>query len=267
MRIDYSEPKKSYTSAPVNPVRQRHDSPSTTSVPWLLLSIFLLLSFVTGFGSGWFFSQKAAKRSFQAAMEQKSLENSPYSSMKPGVSPPANVVPVVAPVPPAVASQQSQPSNNSGSTPEAQQFSFYKNLPNGQKSTVIGSGINNKDDGKSKQALQAAIPSNVAPASVPEHLASPANTKTASTSPVTPEKNIQGAGYSVQVASFPLRSEAEQSKNKLFAKGYGAYIVESNLGAKGIWYRVQIGKKMEQGTAKELAAKIGKGTLVIPDHL
>jgi cell division septation protein DedD len=108
------------------------------------------------------------------------------------------------------------------------------------------------------------MPANVQPPVQQAQSAEPTS-RTALQPVATPEKNVAG-GYAVQVASFPLRSEAEQSKNKLLAKGYGAYIVESNLGAKGTWYRVQIGKKMEQGAAKELANKVGKGALVITDR-
>ena len=31
------------------------------------------------------------------------------------------------------------------------------------------------------------------------------------------------------------------------------------------WYRVRVGRKLDQEAAKELAGKLGKGALVIPD--
>jgi len=69
----------------------------------------------------------------------------------------------------------------------------------------------------------------------------------------------------VQVASFPLRSEAETMKGKLAAKGHKVTIVESNQGDKGIWYRVRVGRKLDQEAARELAGKLGKAAIVIPD--
>jgi hypothetical protein len=41
--------------------------------------------------------------------------------------------------------------------------------------------------------------------------------------------------------------------------------VDSNQGEKGIWYRVRVGKRLDQEAAKELAGKLGKTALVIPD--
>ena len=67
------------------------------------------------------------------------------------------------------------------------------------------------------------------------------------------------------VASFPLKSEAETLKNKVAAKGYHVFIVESNQGDKGTWYRVRVGKRLDHEADKELAGKLGKTALVIPD--
>jgi cell division septation protein DedD len=70
----------------------------------------------------------------------------------------------------------------------------------------------------------------------------------------------------MQLASFPLKSEAETFKSKMAAnKGYNVFISESHQGDKGTWYRVRVGRKLEQDAAKELASKLGKGALVIPD--
>jgi cell division septation protein DedD len=67
------------------------------------------------------------------------------------------------------------------------------------------------------------------------------------------------------MASFPLKSEAEALKGKLASKGYHVFIVESNQGDKGTWYRVRVGKKLDQAAAKELAGKLGKSAMVIPE--
>jgi len=43
------------------------------------------------------------------------------------------------------------------------------------------------------------------------------------------------------------------------------FISESNQGDKGTWYRVRVGRKLDQEAARELAGKLGKAALVIPD--
>jgi len=55
-------------------------------------------------------------------------------------------------------------------------------------------------------------------------------------------------------------------RGKLAAKGYNVSIVESHLGDKGTWFRVRVGKRLDQDAAKELAGKIGKGAIAIPDR-
>ena len=123
---------------------------------------------------------------------------------------------------------------------------------------MLGSGINTKDE-KGKQPLQAPIPANLTKQSAPDTQKAPAD-KTAS-----PEKAAAGTGFTVQVASFPLKSEAETLKNKLAGKGYNVSVTESHQGDKGIWYRVRVGRKLDQEAAKELAGKLGKTAMVVPE--
>jgi cell division septation protein DedD len=253
MRIDYSEPKKSYVT-PQGPVRPRKESNGLFTT---ILIVAGGLIFIAGFGTGWFLSQKSAKKSFQAATEQNSLENSAVKEPAPAPKPPQPAQPAAtAPSQPNPATPQ--PPAAPGTATGDPQLSFYKTLPSGQKGNVLGSGINTKDD-KSKQPLQAAIPTNLNRSAAPE----PA--RSSSEKPAGGARHSENNSFTVQVASFPLRSEAETLKNKLSAKGYQAYIVDSNQGDKGIWYRVRVGKRLEQEAAKELAGKLGKTALVIPD--
>jgi DedD protein len=47
--------------------------------------------------------------------------------------------------------------------------------------------------------------------------------------------------YTIQMASFQNKTEAQALVSKLKESKYDAYIVEVDLGAKGIWYRVRVG--------------------------
>lgn len=254
MRIDYSEPKKSYSSSPqVGQNRPRKKSSGGVLAAVVIMSI---VSFGIGFGSGWMLSQRAAKNGFKAAMEQQSLENSPQQDNSQKL--PQHPVTAAPAQPP-----QTAVTNEAQATVNPP-LSFYKTLPSGQKSNVLGSGINSIDGKPAKQPLQAAIPSNVskpAPAKNDENTQKqPAQ---AAPAKATPRQNSNG--LTVQVASHSLRSEAEAQRSKLAAKGYNAIISESNLGDKGIWYRVRIGRRLDPDAAKELAAKLGKGAIAVPD--
>ncbi len=262
MRIDYNEPKKSYTSPQPGGSRTRKESSNP-----LLLAIVItgVISLTVGFGSGWMLSQRYAKKGFQAAMGQQSLENSPKAPPQPPAAPPQPAVQQTASAPqpqqPGGAQQAAVP----GAQPAPETpLSFYKTLPSGQKSNVLGSGINAADNSAAKQPLQAAIPKNYAKPSQPQGNATPVKaTPPAAEKPAG--KQQEAAGFTVQVASYSLKSEADSLKSKLSSKGYSVHIVESNQGDKGTWYRVRVGKRLEQEAAKDLAAKLGRGAMPIPD--
>jgi hypothetical protein len=252
MRIDYSEPKKAYVST------QGASRPRKEPAGFFKTMIVItgVITFVAGFGSGWYLSQKSAKKSFQAATSQNSLENSPRKETPPP-KPPQPVQPAPAPQPQSeTTAAQQPPAGGPAPATTEQPLSFYKSLPSGQKGNVLGSGINIKDD-KAKQPLQAPIPTNMAKPVTPE----PA--KAATDKPAA--RPAENTGYTVQAASYALKSEAETLKNTLAGKGYSAYISESHQGDKGTWYRVRVGRRMEQEAAKELAKKLGKSAQVFPD--
>jgi len=257
MRIDYSEPKKSYVTAQ-GTARPRKEPGSYIST---VLVIAAVIIFIAGFGTGWFLSQKSAKRSFQAATEQNSLENFPKQEAALPPKPAAPLQPAAQPQPqpdPAATQQQPAASGTHAEPP----LSFYKTLPSGQNGNVLGSGLNTRDD-KTKQPLQAAIPANLYKHPATDTQKPPADKPAAAEK--TAARHPEGTSFTVQVASFPLKSEAETLKSKLTGKGYNVFISESNQGDKGTWYRVRIGRKLDQEAARELAGKLGKAALVIPD--
>jgi cell division septation protein DedD len=257
MRIDYSEPKKSYVTSQ-GTARPRKEPGGYRNT---VLVIAAAIIFIAGFGTGWFLSQKSAKRSFQAATEQNSLENSPKQEAAPPPKPAPPLQPAAQPQPQPDPAAAQQPPAAAGTQTEPP-LSFYKTLPSGQSGNVLGSGINTRED-KTKQPLQAAIPANLYKQPAADTQKPPADKPAGAEKPAA--RHPEGTGFTVQVASFPLKSEAETLKSKLTGKGYNVFISESHLGDKGTWYRVRVGRKLDQEAAKELAGKLGKAALVIPD--
>lgn len=258
MRIDYSEPKKSCSSPQGGQQRPRKES----SGGILIVVIFTaLVSLGIGFGSGWMLSQRSAKEGFKAAMAQQSFESSPQQvtaqpQQQKSVAPPTEQQG-------AASTTQTAVPTGTGMTPNPP-LSFYKTLPSGQKNNIMGSGINSNEGKPAKQPLQAAMPTNMTRPSPPQ------DTETTQKQPAPPPTakppaKSDSTGLTVQVASYSLRSEAEAQRSKLVAKGYNVNIVESNLKEKGIWYRVRVGKRLDPEAAKELAGKLGKGAICIPD--
>jgi cell division protein FtsN len=265
MRIDYSEPKQSYVAGPSKSKPRPRKEPVGVIASFVVVTG--IIAFLAGFGTGWFFSQKSAKKSFQAAIAQNSLENAPqqYSTPAPPPQPKPQPVQQSESAQPQTAPGGAPPQIGPGQMLPEPPLSFYKTLPSGEKNNIMGSGINTKNE-KGKPPLQAAIPSNVI--KQPQPAANSAKPVAEKTQPhdKPPARTNDSGGFTVQVASYSLKSEAESAKSKLAGKGYNVSIIESNQGDKGIWYRVRVGRKLEQDAAKELAGKLGRTAMVIPDR-
>ena len=265
MRIDYSEPKRSYTSTPPLASQNRPRKESSGSKLFVIVSTSVL-SLAIGFCSGWMFSQQSAKKGFKAAMEQQSLENSPNKTVAGPSS--SKSAATATQAPPHQQTQtggaQSQPAQAGVQTTVEQPLSFYKTLPSGQKNNVLGSGINTYDR-PAKHPLQAAIPANVTKPSQPQNAEEPHKPAPENSGVKTAARQEASSSFAVQVASYSLKSEAETVRDKLSGKGYNVYIKESHLGDKGTWYRVRVGKRLDQDAARELAEKFGKGAMAVPE--
>lgn len=260
MRIDYSGPKKSCSTPQLSQNRPRKESSGGVLIAAAVSGVVCL---GIGFGSGWMLSQRSAKKGFMAAMEQQSLENSPQlNKIKPTPKQPIAHTPTEQ----AQAGTTGQQAGATGGiqTTTEQPLSFYKTLPSGQKNNAMGSGINPREDKTAKQPLQAAMPTNVnrAASQTDENI----QKQPPQSAPSKPAGHNDASGLTVQVASYSLRSEAETMRNTLAAKGYNVVIVESHLGDRGTWYRVRIGKHLDSEAAKELAKKLGKGAIAIPER-
>lgn len=140
---------------------------------------------------------------------------------------------------------------------EEQKLSFYDDL---NKETVpLGSGINLPPD--EKKAAESTQP----PIDLPDQpivkktvakLEKPAEQKeasvveTKSTSTEMP-KVVANGSHAVQIGSFGSAGDALSLKKKMLAKGYPAFVVEADLGKKGLWYRVRIGPYRDGAVAKQ----------------
>ncbi|MBI3315000.1 MAG: SPOR domain-containing protein [Candidatus Omnitrophica bacterium] len=66
------------------------------------------------------------------------------------------------------------------------------------------------------------------------------------------------AGYAVQVYSFQDKTRAEKALEALRSKGYQAFLVVSDLGEKGTWYRVRVGGIADEKEAQVMLENVRK---------
>ncbi len=252
MRIDYSEPRQSLgASGSAGAGKQRKSDNSSSSVSVFAIFIVACLIFGSGFGIGWYYSQKSAKKAFRAAMEQQSLESAQKHPPKQPEQPPLAQPPqqsVIPDQPAAVAGKEKTPQQQAAPAGQVP-LSFFETLPKGQKQALLGSGIN-----KNPKSAQ---PPAKAPAAVPSAPETPASKTT--------DSKVSTAGYTVQIASYTSQKEAESAKSRLSTKGYSASVVETDLNDKGVWYRLRIGRHLDKDTASDIASRVGGGAKIIPD--
>ncbi len=90
--------------------------------------------------------------------------------------------------------------------------------------------------------------------------------------PSTPAKPIAqsaptppvGGGWTVQLSAHQNAAEATGRQKKWLAKGIKAYVVKIDLGGKGVWHRVRVGKFATKAGAQEFADAIGKKENIKP---
>lgn len=75
---------------------------------------------------------------------------------------------------------------------------------------------------------------------------------------VTSPVNGHEAGFTIQVYSFQDKKRAETALQTLKNSGYEAFLIMSDLGEKGIWYRVRVGGIMDEAAARKMLDEIRK---------
>jgi cell division septation protein DedD len=231
---DYSE-KRGASREPIEPrkpIAKNRPRKESGGMLGVLLVFAFLCTFGAGVFTGWF-AFKGTHKAAPAPVAQAVKKEDPA----PAAAPPSADLPL----------------------------SFYKTLPAGGKG-VIGTGLNLKKPEPALSAPHHPQAPATAPAAEPaeEPAAAPAAAAPAAT-PAAAAKPETSVRYVVQVASYREKQEALTAQGKLAGKGIAAYLVESKLADKGIWYRIRVGRHLTKGEAGELAAKSGKGSIVLPE--
>jgi cell division septation protein DedD len=83
-----------------------------------------------------------------------------------------------------------------------------------------------------------------------------ANVKPVEAVVLPPQQITPTETLAIQVYSFKDQSRADAALQKLKAKGFKAYILISDLGARGIWYRVRVGPFSNEAEAMKTLGSI-----------
>jgi cell division septation protein DedD len=145
--------------------------------------------------------------------------------------------------------------------PEETKLSFYDDLA--KETAPLGSGIN-----LAPVEEQTVVTATQPPIDLPDQpiikKTSPAATvvvaKVSQNKPaadlsdsaesVLPKAVVNGS-HAVQIGSFGVAGDAITLKKKMVGKKYPAFVVEADLGTKGLWYRVRIGPYQDSAAAKK----------------
>ena len=123
----------------------------------------------------------------------------------------------------------------------------YEFVPNGQASVPAAPA-----SAPQKQAVLAPTQ----PAVTPAPATSNAAATTQSASVETTGTQMKKVPFTIQVGSFKDKPKAEKIVTDLNKKQFSGYMVANNLGEKGTWYRVYIGKFDTKAQAEETLAKV-----------
>lgn len=153
------------------------------------------------------------------------------------------------------------------------QLSFYDTLSEG-KQPPMGSGINLPAQSPQqatapvemlldRESAEEAVASKPAPVEVKPKPA----TTVAPQPKVIPEKVAVGGNFIIQVASVQKMVGAQDLSGRLSKSGYTAFVEKTDLGSKGVWYRVYVGpfasKNAADGAASSLkASRLASSPLV-----
>ncbi len=70
------------------------------------------------------------------------------------------------------------------------------------------------------------------------------------------QADLAGAQFTIQVASFQKSGYARKVVDELKQAGHQAFLVDKDLGAKGVWYRVYVGKFQSRNEASQYISRL-----------
>ncbi len=151
---------------------------------------------------------------------------------------------------------------------EEPKLTFYDDLAK-EETVPLGSGINLPPKAKEEPITAAQPPILLPDQPIVKKDAAPVSTLVAKAEQTVSGKDAAermellpiadpDGNYAVQVGSFASAGDAGAFKKKLLAKQYPAFVLEADLGAKGLWYRVKIGPYVDAAAAKSVQQLLEK---------
>ena len=74
----------------------------------------------------------------------------------------------------------------------------------------------------------------------------------------SPQDDGSEVPYVIQAYSFQNKTRADAIVSIMKSQGYPAYVLMSDLGDKGVWYRVRVGEYKNQQEAQQILEKLKK---------
>ena len=105
------------------------------------------------------------------------------------------------------------------------------------------------------KAAEHVQPVNPTPAPAAQNEVKPVEPKKEPAKPATPASDADGK-FTVQVGSFSVESQANESISSLRAAGFDARSTAVQIPGRGTWYRVQVGRFREREGAAKTAAQL-----------
>ena len=128
----------------------------------------------------------------------------------------------------------------------------YEFITNNAQNNQTAPSTTASDTTKTKPATTASLAPAASSTSAPSGLAlAPVAAPTSATS-----KDMKKVPFTIQVSSFRDRTKADKIIDTLTQKGYNPYVVSMDLGDKGTWYRIYVGKYDTKAQAEEVLVKI-----------
>ena len=122
-------------------------------------------------------------------------------------------------------------------------LSFYANKPQADQGVVLNDIFHQQINKNDPVKVPTVLPKKIEPVVPPMAI-------------VTTAAAGQGQGVTIQVYSFQDKKRALSALQTLKTSGYQAFLIVSDLGEKGLWYRVRVGGVMDEVAAHKMLEEI-----------